>query len=1162
MSRRTLSVERIEVGRMPGFKVRGFTVPGLSPGVTVIHGPNASGKTTLAHAVQAALWPTKAPRSCMVQLGLRLDEESWSVECEAGGSRFARSGAPQDPPPLPGAEVADRYLLTLPDLLHMNPGEDAFAHAVLRESAGGYDVMEAASKLGFQEKPRMRHNDANRVRDAAAKKREAVKKQKDVRQDERRLAGLEGERQSAREAQKRLEALELATEYAKARDAHEEAQLQLARFPQALKNIRGDEIERLTKAEKKRDEHKQEKERIQGQLADAEETLKGLRLPEQGVPENLLESLEQRLEAAKEARREIQEIETSAAEKRANLEDARRTLGEQIDEDRLVALNPEKWGQISDFARAWERNHQDLLRVSVQTEPLPSGPGPDLEPLQEAITNLRSWLRETDPSVETRGARAPLWAATGTGLFAAGAAGALLHPAFFALALVSIVVLMWGLMKTTTSKETDGRQTWQNAFQTTGQEPPGEWSPQAVTRRLKELENLHLHEKELLEQVKRRKALEQERAALEKEKAGLLEVREKIEAALGPAPGNDTRTLLWVVERALKWHDVKDRLNALEKRKKTLEARHDEQMMKIQEALAPYVPGRPEDLDEAEAEIKDLKRRAQSHKEAKKDSKHARKTLEQREKDVDECNETIRNLYERVSVPVGGRRVLEDLLDKHEDYTKLRKKRDDEETIEQDRLATLRAHPHYEQRLEAYSGDELSQERENLREQADRIDAVSEEINNIVRDVQDAKQSTRLEEATADHASAMDQLREAFLKDAAEQIGHLLARKVHQQSRDQDRPGVFHKARKLLLAFTHGRYRLEFDDRDPPAFTAIDTVTENPQVLDELSSATRLQLLLAVRLAFVEQQETGICLPMVLDETLANSDDERIDAIMDTVVALARSGRQVIYLTAQADEVAKWETRLAKQSDVPHAILDLAEHRGLSKRLHAEEPVAVPVGPKGVPGPDGHTHASYAETLEVPPFDPRGSKGEIHLWYLIEDTHLLHLLLEKRITTWGQLHECREAGLLNTQPDDTKAIDQAAILAKALEAYAKSWRTGRGRPVTRSILDASGAVSDAHIDTLTNIAHNFNGQSEEVLAAIDRKEVPRFRSSKRDELKRYLEEHGYLDESPRFSGDEIRFRVEKAVADALQSGKITTEDLDRVLRCVNERTRAVAMISE
>lgn len=665
-----------------------------------------------------------------------------------------------------------------------------------------------------------------------------------------------------------------------------------------------------------------------------------------------------------------------------------------------------------------------------------------------------------------------------------------------------------------------------------------------------------------MEQANRRKILEQEQSGLKRRKDELEQTRKKIEASLGPAPGEDPRTLLWVVERALKWREAKDELEKIQEDMRTLEKRENESLSKIQQVLEPYPVAAPKDLDEAEASIDELQKSADHHKEAKTDLRIAQNEWKQQVEALTECESEIRSLYERTLVSVGDRRKLTELLDRYEDYTALLKTAERQDAIKQDRLAKLRAHPHYEERFESYSDDELAEQRDQKREHAKGIDAVNEEINNIVRDVQDAKQSTRLEEATADHESAMDQLREAFLKDAAEQIGHLLARKVHEQSRDQDRPGVFHKARELLLAFTHGRYRLEFDDRDPPAFTAIDTVTENPQALDELSSATRLQLLLAVRLAFVEQQETGICLPMVLDETLANSDDERIDAIMDTVVALARSGRQVIYLTAQADEVAKWETRLAKQSDVPHAILDLAERRGLSKRLHAEEPVAVPVGPKGVPGPDGHTHASYAETLEVPPFDPRGSKGEIHLWYLIEDTHLLHRLVEKRIISWGQLHEYREAGLLDTQPDDTKAIDQAAILAKALEAYAKSWRTGRGRPVTRSILDASGAVSDAHIDTLTNVARNFNGQAEEVLAAIDRKEVPRFRSSKRDELKRYLEEHGYLDESPRLSGDEIRFRVEKAVADALQSGKITTEDLDRVLRCVNERTRAVAMISE
>ena len=66
-----------------------------------------------------------------------------------------------------------------------------------------------------------------------------------------------------------------------------------------------------------------------------------------------------------------------------------------------------------------------------------------------------------------------------------------------------------------------------------------------------------------------------------------------------------------------------------------------------------------------------------------------------------------------------------------------------------------------------------------------------------------------------------------------------------------------------------------------------------------------MQILLSVRLAFVKQQEQGAKLPIVLDETLANTDDLRAKIIIESLIKLANEGRQIFYFTAQGDEIAK-----------------------------------------------------------------------------------------------------------------------------------------------------------------------------------------------------------------------------------------------------------------
>jgi uncharacterized protein YhaN len=112
---------------------------------------------------------------------------------------------------------------------------------------------------------------------------------------------------------------------------------------------------------------------------------------------------------------------------------------------------------------------------------------------------------------------------------------------------------------------------------------------------------------------------------------------------------------------------------------------------------------------------------------------------------------------------------------------------------------------------------------------------------------------------------------------------------------------VFRKARDLFTDFTAGSFRLEIDEGVKPSFRAVETSSGRGVGLDQLSSGTRVQLLMAVRLAFIEEMESGHQLPLILDEILGNTDDLRASAIIDATIEICRLGRQVIYFTAQHD---------------------------------------------------------------------------------------------------------------------------------------------------------------------------------------------------------------------------------------------------------------------
>jgi len=123
---------------------------------------------------------------------------------------------------------------------------------------------------------------------------------------------------------------------------------------------------------------------------------------------------------------------------------------------------------------------------------------------------------------------------------------------------------------------------------------------------------------------------------------------------------------------------------------------------------------------------------------------------------------------------------------------------------------------------------------------------------------------------------------------------------------------AFHRARELFGEITDHRYELTLD-REGAAFRAIDHVYEKPFGLNELSSGTQVQLVLAVCIAFLETQEQGCRAPLVFDETLANSDENRARAIIGAVKTICEEGRQVLCLVTQADEVQKWRGQLVNR---------------------------------------------------------------------------------------------------------------------------------------------------------------------------------------------------------------------------------------------------------
>jgi len=287
-----------------------------------------------------------------------------------------------------------------------------------------------------------------------------------------------------------------------------------------------------------------------------------------------------------------------------------------------------------------------------------------------------------------------------------------------------------------------------------------------------------------------------------------------------------------------------------------------------------------------------------------------------------------------------------------------------------------------------------------------------------------------------------------------------------------------------------------------------------------------------------------------MDETLANSDDASAEALIGAVVELAREGRQVFYLTAQDDEVAKWRSALKSADEgLDWKVVDLAAVRRLERARRSPRRDWRPREVE-VPAPGGLGREAYGERLGVPGLDPRSDPGAVHLWYLVEDPDVLHALLCRGLSAWGELQALSAdagGGLLGDGRDVERRVARVSARGRCLQVLFRGWRSGRGRPVDRAVLAASGAVTDRFLDEVSELAERVDGAAAALVAAIESGEIKGFHSAKAEQLAAYLREEGYLDDRPVLAVPELRELALAELAAEIEAGELTPAAVDELL---------------
>jgi hypothetical protein len=1147
--KRALRFRALRVRRMPGFPGGGPRLDGLSSGINLIHGPNASGKTTTALAIQSLLWPRTAPPAAGLDGRFDLGDESWTIDVDARRPSWQRDGQDASAPPLPPADDRDRYLLSLHGLLRDD--DRSLAERVRVESAGGYDLRAAAAFLDFGAggRPAGLVGRLAEARDALARAREDEAR---LRDDAVSLGRMRERCQVVERAAARLEPLRLAHAHARARDAEHAARRAVEAYPAGVGRLRGDEVERLAEWDRTGVACERAIAHAEKEAGRARQALERAGLGEAGVAAAVLTEMESRLDTLRRVDDDLARARSTLAEARGRRLSAGVALGAESAADPAAesaadpaadpaAVDSPTWAGAVEGLDRYIRRAGELRerraaldeRIRVLEEGGEAGVGvPNADAVADAVRLLRHWLRAgTGEGATGRRFRILLMVAV-VALGLLGVVATILGVTVVKGVGVALLLLAALLLALRPGRDASGRAELERQAERLGHAPE-RWTTDTVEQALDELEQQAAAARLAVERRADAGRLAAQRVTLEAAELELETERQTLASKLGLAPPPEDLQLHVVARLLRDWDQARSAEVAAAEVVQAIESRRAEEVAEAAALVAPYGYDTTAAAALAGA-LQELRDRRERHDAAVSALATAEVDGDRASAERADVAARREELFQRLGLGADQEHVLRGWVDVLDDYRDAvaelelatRTRSAAEAALSDLALATgadlalaigtdLATAPVADLEVELRAAQAAAGEERELATRIAAIVAVLEQARQK-HDVEDAL--ARVTEAEADLEARRDQ-------DVEAEVGAALVEWLAEQAADHNRPAVFHHARDLFRVITRGRYRLDMDDGDDAAFRAYDTTTHQGHGLDELSSGTRLQLLLAVRLAFVETQETGAALPLLLDEVLANCDDDRANAIIDAALAIARDGRQIFYFTAQADELAKWRARLEDQADVEWCVRGVLDGSGNEARVLALDWTLRPRD--AAPAPAGMDHAAYGRALCVTPFDPwADGVGGLHLWYLVDDVDALHQLLSMGISRWGQLDALDVAGGPSALPGGMRGVvDQARHTAALCDRFRQLWRQGRGRPVDRAVLVESGAISDTFMDRVAALCDEVGGNGEALFEALLQGGIPRFRSSQADELRAFLLDRGHIAEAEPLGLEQLRLML-------------------------------------
>jgi len=1131
-------LKELSIHKMPGFPRGLKSLQDLAGQVNIIVGPNASGKSSTARMIQQLIWQNNT-KGIEAEASVNLEEDSWEIKIDSGRSLVQRNGIDAEFIGLPTAEGQHRYLLALHNLVE---GKEAdLAKEIAKQSIGGFDLDAAQETLNYSSRFFNKSNSEYREFKKADKKYKEVRNQhKELEKEEERLTDLNSEKNKALLAKKLQDFYEKVADYLKSKSAYTLLAEELNAFPKSIKNCSGDEYDRIQEYENQLEEYRIAIVKAKDEIEKSQGELNMLKIPAHGIEHIIIDEIEERLGRMKEFERDIQALKSKISGFKEEEKIALKTFDDSNDTTKWKGL---KLSTISGLDKMLQDAHQvlgekefllaEIKLLSEEAQNQVDHKHSDSTFIQ-GIKTLSEWLKEPTGG---KGITTEMLVL----ISVIGIITALLTHFFGGIGLLGLIliVILFIYAFLTKDKSSDTLQFREKDFVNSGLKAPSSWNTENVVRRLDELiKNLS----DLKEATKIGQRLKGCRDSLDKLQPRIDQInktREQWIEKLQTDPGfpdsesNDFSSLYWFLQQVKKWQEANTQKESLEAQKKETIAQCQEELDKVNVLFENANFEVVKDATEAKAKFGELKTQEGIRYEEARIIEQKNGEIKNLEESKRKHKKQLSNIYEKLEIQTPDKAVVRELVEKLEDYKRVSKNHFAAEQSAIKNKKTLKEHSlysKYKEKTKELTIDQVKEKANRQKEIADGLEKIQSEITRIETLIQQKKQGHELEDLLNAKEEALDDLYELYENNLSAVTGDLITRRLKKETQHKNRPKVFRRADQIFNKITNGRYELRLADKGTSSFRAYDTVLKLGQDLSQLSTGTRVQLLIAVRLAYVETVESSIKLPLLADELLANSDDQRAKAIIEALIEISREGRQVFYFTAQADEVRKWLTHL-EPTEIDYKVIQLNTD---SSELYDHSDFKIDLSSfdfiEDIPSPNGKSHEEYGDNIQIQPFNLlMQNETELPLWYLIDEVDVLYNCLQRGIETWGQLASFYNYGG-KIQGLEKEGFQELANHIELLIRFQDLYRKGRTRPIDSDVLANSGAVTDIFMEQVVEKLEEFNRDPKQLIQALKAGEVPRFRTDNIDELEQYLMTKGYIDDEEQQEPDDILIQLQAFIS--------------------------------